>query len=44
MLTLLRNGFIQRMGLAVNQCVAPAALVVSKPMLAAGFRVYQVGS
>jgi len=25
------------MGLAVNQCVAPAALVVSKPMLAAAF-------
>ena len=25
---------IQRLGLAVNQCVAPAALVVSKPMLA----------
>ena len=34
MLTLLRNGFIQRMGLAVNPCVAPAAGVVSKPMLA----------
>ena len=26
----------QRMGLAVNPCVAPAAGVVSKPMLAAG--------